>query len=125
MRNCFKNDPDQKQFLKDQYYDSWLKSIHWGLPKHIKERHSHLFTKDKPNWAYLQPDFVKMMDTFITEVEIERVMSMIQGLEGLEGSVRLFEEEADVEEIPEVEEEIDPIPKRVDQDKVTSVTYVT
>ena len=84
-----------------------------------------MFSKDKPNWADLQPDFVKMMDTFITEVEIERVMSMIQGLEGLEGSVRLFEEEADVEKIPEVEEEIDPIPKRVDQDKVTSVTYVT
>ena len=46
-------------------------------------------------------------------------------IQELEGSVRLFEEEADIEEIPEVEEEIDPIPNRVDQDKVASVTYVT
>ena len=47
----------------------WLKSIHPGLPKHIKDRHSHLFTDDKPNWADLQPDFVKMMDTLLAEVE--------------------------------------------------------
>lgn len=47
----------------------WLKSIHPGLPKHIKERHSHLFTEDKPNWADLQPDFVKQMETLLAEVE--------------------------------------------------------
>ena len=47
----------------------WLKSIHPGLPKHIKERHSHLFSDEKPNWADLQPDFVKMIDTLLTEVE--------------------------------------------------------
>ena len=28
----------------------WLKSIHPSLPKHIKEKHSHLFTREKPNW---------------------------------------------------------------------------
>ena len=47
----------------------WLKSIHPSLPKHIRDRHSHLFTDDKPNWADLQPDFVKMMDTLLVEVE--------------------------------------------------------
>ena len=47
----------------------WLKSINTGLPKHIKDKHSHLFTDDKPNWADLQPDFVKMMDTLLAEVE--------------------------------------------------------
>ena len=47
----------------------WLKSIHPGLPKHIKEKHSHLFSDEKPNWADLQPDLVKMMDTLLTEVE--------------------------------------------------------
>ena len=47
----------------------WLKSIHPSLPKHIKDRHSHLFTDDKPNWADLQPDFVKMMDTLLAEVD--------------------------------------------------------
>ena len=47
----------------------WLKSIHPGLPKHIKEKHSHLFSDEKPNWADLQPDFVKMIDTLLTEVE--------------------------------------------------------
>ena len=47
----------------------WLKSINPNLPKHIKERHSHLFTTEKPNWADLQPDFMNMMDTLITEVE--------------------------------------------------------
>ena len=47
----------------------WLKSIHPGLPKHIKERHSHLFSDEKPNWADLQPDFVKMLDTLLKEVE--------------------------------------------------------
>lgn len=47
----------------------WLKSIHPELPKHIKERHAHLFTQSKPNWADLQPDFVKQMDTLLAEVE--------------------------------------------------------
>ena len=47
----------------------WLRSIHPLLPKHIKERHSHLFTPEKPNWADLQPDFVKQMDTLLAEVE--------------------------------------------------------
>ena len=47
----------------------WLKSINIDLPKHIKDRHSHLFTDDKPNWSDLQPDFVKMMDTLLAEVE--------------------------------------------------------
>ena len=47
----------------------WLKSIHPSLPKHIRDRHSHLFTDDKPNWADLQPDFVKMMDTLLVEVD--------------------------------------------------------
>ena len=46
----------------------WLKSIHPNLPKHIKEKHSHLFTREKPNWADLQPDFVKIMESLITEV---------------------------------------------------------
>ena len=26
----------------------WLKSINPNLPKHIRERHSHLFTTEKP-----------------------------------------------------------------------------
>ena len=47
----------------------WLKSIHPDLPKHIKERHAHLFTQSKPNWADLQPDFVKQIDTLLAEVE--------------------------------------------------------
>ena len=47
----------------------WLKSIHPELPKHIKERHAHLFTQSKPNWADLQPDFVIQMDTLLAEVE--------------------------------------------------------
>ena len=47
----------------------WLRSIHPDLPKHIKERHAHLFTQSKPNWADLQPDFVKQMDTLLAEVE--------------------------------------------------------
>ena len=52
----------------------WLKSIHSGLPKHIKDHHSHLFTEDKPNWADLQPDFVKMMDTLLAEVDNKEEM---------------------------------------------------
>ena len=47
----------------------WLRSINPSLPRHIKERHSHLFTDEKPNWADLQPDFVNMMDTLLTEVD--------------------------------------------------------
>ena len=47
----------------------WLKSAHPSLPKHIKDKHGHLFTPEKPNWADLQPDFVSMMDTFLAELE--------------------------------------------------------
>ena len=47
----------------------WLRSIHPDLPKHIKDRHSNLFTAEKPNWADLQPDFVKQMDILLTEIE--------------------------------------------------------
>ena len=46
-----------------------LKSIHPDLPKHIKEKHAHLFSQSKPNWVDLQPDFVKQMDTLLVEVE--------------------------------------------------------
>ena len=35
-----------------------LKSIHPDLPKHIKERHAHLFSQSKPNWVDLQYNLI-------------------------------------------------------------------
>ena len=79
-----------------------LKSIHPDLPKHIKERHAHLFSQSKPNWVDLQPDFVKQMDTLLAEVEASEGDDIRVGRLGLQP-----EEMVDIEAVVVIEEAVD------------------